>query len=243
MIKTFKALSALLSYPTTELQEAAPELGAFFKAEALIPEGSRRKLETLIALIADGDIYDLQEQYVLQFDRTRSLSLHLFEHVHGEGRERGQALVDLQQVYERGGMVIDARELPDYLPLFLEFLSTLPLSEARELLREPLHIIAALGERLARRDSDYASIARALVSIAEHAPESDAVAELLKIPDDNPDDLEALDQVWEEAAIEFGPGADNADSCPQVSDMLQRMGIPDAAPDPTPDPERSPSNG
>ena len=232
MTKTFKALSALLSYPTPELQEAASELGAIFEAEALIPEGSRRKLDALIARIADGDIYELQEQYVLQFDRTRSLSLHLFEHVHGEGRERGQALVDLQQLYERGGMVIDARELPDYLPLFLEFLSTLPVTEARELLHEPLHIIAALGERLIRRDSDYASIALALVSIAEHTPESDAVADLLKIPDDDPDDLDALDQIWEEAAIEFGPGADNADGCPQVSDMLQRMDIPNTTPDP-----------
>lgn len=232
MIKTFKALSALLSYPTTELQEATPELSAIIDAEALIPKRKRRALDALIQRIAESDIYELQEQYVLQFDRTRSLSLHLFEHVHGEGRERGQALVDLQQVYERAGMAIHAKELPDYLPLFLEFLSTLPVSEARELLHEPLHIIAALGERLTRRDSDYASIPLALVSIAEHTPESDAVADLLKTPDDDPHDLDALDKIWEEAAIEFGPGADNADGCPKVSDMLQRMDIPGVATNP-----------
>lgn len=227
--KTFKALSALLSYPTQELKDAASELSAVIAAEALVPAAQRRGLDALIARLAACDLYELQEQYVLQFDRTRSLSLHLFEHVHGEGRERGQALVDLQQLYEKGGLVIEARELPDYLPLFLEYLSILPLPEARELLREPLHIIAALGERLRRRGSDYASVPLALASIAEHAPEADAVGALLRTPDDDPNDLAALDRIWEEAAVEFGPGTGEADNCPKVSDILQRMGADDLA--------------
>ena len=230
MTMIFKALSALLSYPTADLKAAIPELAAVIEAEALVPDEQRRVLDELLGRIADCDLYDLQEQYVLQFDRTRSLSLHLFEHVHGESRERGPAMVDLQLLYERGGLVIDARELPDYLPLFLEFLSTLPIAEARDLLREPLHIIAALGERLKRRESAYAAIAFALVSIAEELPETAAVSALLEVPDDDPNDLAALDSVWEEAAIEFGPGSAGTEDCPKVSDMLQRMGAPNPAP-------------
>lgn len=227
MIKTFKALSALLSYPTAELKAALPELLAVLKTEALLSDEQMAGLDVLMTRIADCDLYDLQEQYVLQFDRTRSISLHLFEHVHGEGRERGQAMVDLQQLYERGGLVIDAKELPDYLPLFLEFLSTLPLNEARHLLREPLHIIAALGERLKRRDSAYAAIPCALVAMAEDLPETKAVSALLALPDDDPNNLAALDSLWEETEVMFGPGSGSGDDCPQVSDMLKRMGAPD----------------
>ena len=135
MIRTFKVLSLLLTYPTAELKAAAPELAAALDAEALLPERLRARLAALIGEIAARDLYDLQERYVLLFDRTRSLSLHLFEHVHGEGRDRGQAMVDLIELYERGGLRLEAKELPDYLPLFLEFLSTRPFGEAQDLHR------------------------------------------------------------------------------------------------------------
>ena len=134
MTGTFKVLSALLSYPTVELQEALSELTAALDGEALLPAAVRRQLDRLMDEIATGDLYDLQERYVLLFDRTRSLSLHLFEHVHGESRDRGQAMIDLKALYENGGLRIDAAELPDFAPLFLEFLSTQPRSEAYELL-------------------------------------------------------------------------------------------------------------
>jgi nitrate reductase delta subunit len=122
----------LLSYPTEELQSAAPELSANLAEERLLPESVLTKLRGFVDEIATTDLFDLQERYVLLFDRTRSLSLHLFEHIHGESRDRGQAMIDLSQLYERHGLMIEARELPDYLPLFLEFLSTLPLEEARQ---------------------------------------------------------------------------------------------------------------
>ena len=83
-------------------------------------------LDRLLDELATGDLYDLQERYVLLFDRTRSLSLHLFEHVHGESRDRGQAMVDLKALYERHGLLMSSSELPDHLPLFLEFLSDHP---------------------------------------------------------------------------------------------------------------------
>src|SRR5262249_57680544 len=126
MSRTFKVLSALLSYPTEELQAAVPELAAALSRESLIPAAIRRRLDVLLNEIATGDLYDLQERYVLLFDRTRSLSLHLFEHVHGESRDRGQAMIDLKALYEKAGLEIDAAELPDFVPLFLNFLSTHP---------------------------------------------------------------------------------------------------------------------
>ena len=95
--------------------------------EKLLPASVRRQLKLLIDEIATGDLYDLQERYVLLFDRTRSLSLHLFEHVHGESRDRGQAMIDLKAQYEKNGLAISASELPDFVPLFLEFLSTRPV--------------------------------------------------------------------------------------------------------------------
>ena len=205
MTNVFKALSALLTYPTAELQTAA---GAIGEAVARLPDvPARDRLRGLIDEIANGDIYDLQERYVLLFDRTRSLSLHLFEHVHGEGRDRGQAMVDLMNLYEKHGLSIGAAELPDHLPLFLEFLSTRPLAEACDLLEQPAHIIAAIGERLRKRDSTYAAIFDALVSLSVLQPKDADVLALLGEPDSDPDDFAALDEAWEDAPVTFGPEA------------------------------------
>ena len=205
MTNVFKALSALLTYPTAELQTAA---GAIGEAVARLPDApARDRLRGRIDEIANGDIYDLQERYVLLFDRTRSLSLHLFEHVHGEGRDRGQAMVDLMNLYEKHGLSIGAAELPDHLPLFLEFLSTRPLAEACDLLEQPAHIIAAIGERLRKRDSTYAAIFDALVSLSVLQPKDADVLALLGEPDSDPDDFAALDEAWEDAPVTFGPEA------------------------------------
>jgi nitrate reductase delta subunit len=205
MANVFKALSALLTYPTTELQAAS---GAIGEAINRLPASAARdRLRSLIDEIANGDVYDLQERYVLLFDRTRSLSLHLFEHVHGEGRDRGQAMVDLMNLYGEHGLSIGAAELPDYLPLFLEFLSTRPLPEACDLLEQPAHIIAAIGERLRKRDSAYAAVFDALVSLSALQPKDADVLALLGEPDSDPDDFAALDQAWEDAPVTFGPEA------------------------------------
>ncbi len=150
MSKTFKALSALLSYPDEDLQKAAPELRAAIDADGLLPRENRRVLDPLIEDIAAGDLYDLQERYVELFDRTRSLSLHLFEHVYGESRDRGQAMIELKALYERNGLYLSASELPDYLPVFLEFLSVRPLAEARAQLSQPAQAGNAAGARDSR---------------------------------------------------------------------------------------------
>ena len=166
MIRTFKVLSLLLSYPTEEIRAAASGFHDVIESEGLVPARFRKGLHDVIDEVAARDLYDLQERYILLFDRTRSLSLHLFEHVHGESRDRGQAMVDLMALYESHGLYIGAKELPDYLPLFLEFLATQPLPEARSLLAQPLHVVTALGERLRKRKSVYAAVFRALEALA-----------------------------------------------------------------------------
>ena len=206
MATTFKALSALLSYPTEDLKAAAPEIRAVLAGEGHTPNWLVERLERLISDIETLDLIELQERYVFLFDRTRSLSLHLFEHVHGESRDRGQAMVDLRTLYEQAGLDVDARELPDYLPMFLEYLSLRPLEEARALLAEPIAVIAALRERLSRRKSPYAFVLRTLEAIANGEPEARQLDELRKAPDDDPDDFEALDAQWEDRPVTFGPG-------------------------------------
>ena len=233
MIGTFKVLSLLLSYPEPEGQAAARDCRAVVEAEGLVPARLRKGLFALIDELADGDLYELQERYILLFDRTRSLSLHLFEHVHGESRDRGQAMVDLMALYERQGLRIDARELPDYLPLFLEFLATRPLPEARALLAEPLHVIAAIGERLKKRKSVYAAVFRVLEALADGKAEPEILAALLNETEDDPNDLDALDKVWEEEVVTFGPdkGMIAPDGgCPAMRDSLARMDRPASQP-------------
>ncbi len=212
-MKTFKVLSALLTYPSAELVAAAPLFGVVLDEEGVVPLAAREKLDTLIGELAAGDLYDLQERYGLLFDRSRSLALHLFEHVHGESRDRGQAMVDLKTLYENAGFFITANDLPDFIPLFLEFLSTQPVTAARELLAQPAHILAAIAERLERRQSNYKAVFDALVGIAEATPEREAVEELLKGPDPDPMDFAALDAAWEEEEVRFGPAAQSASSC------------------------------
>ncbi len=211
--RTFKVLSALLCYPSEELQSATGELKQVLRAEGLVPRGQLTRLEALIDEFRDRDIYDLQERYTLLFDRTRSLSLHLFEHVHGESRDRGQAMVDLAQHYERNGFAVSSRELPDYLPLFLEFLSVIAVDEALQLLDDPIEIIAALDERLRKRRSPYRVVFQTLRSMSRAKVDAARLAELTAQVDDEPDDLVALDQQWEEAVVRFGPGAQDDQAC------------------------------
>ena len=206
-MKTLKVLSALLAYPTPELQAAASELKAVLASEALLPRRHLAGVIELIDDIASRDILDAQERYVFLFDRTRSLSLHLFEHVHGESRDRGQAMVDLIKLYEDGGFTPTASELPDYLPLFLEYASTRQPTEALELLGQPGHVLAALAERLRRRKSPYQAAFAALVALAKAKLNQAQLEASRAEPDPDPDDLEALDAAWEEEEVIFGPGA------------------------------------
>ncbi|NOX74781.1 MAG: nitrate reductase molybdenum cofactor assembly chaperone [Alphaproteobacteria bacterium] len=221
MSKSFKALSALLCYPSLELKEAADDIAQVMASEAILSEEAQAALKPLLDDLRSMDIYDLQERFVLLFDRSRTLSLNLFEHVHGESRDRGPAMVDLLETYRAGGFELESSELPDHLPILLEFISTKSLAEARELLQDAGHILATLAERLTRRESSYAPVLTALTEFADVESTSKEVQELLSVKDDDPEDLQALDDIWEEAEVTFGP--DPNAGCPISRDMLANM--------------------
>jgi nitrate reductase delta subunit len=221
MIRTFKALSMLLTYPSDDLKAVAGEVADVLKDEGVLSLKAQQAIRPLLADMEQLGLYDLQELYVLLFDRSRTLSLNLFEHVHGESRDRGPAMVDLLEAYRSGGFDLVSTELPDHLPILLEYLSTRPIAEAREMLGDAGHILAALAERLQRRETRYAAVLAALAEFAGVEASSEMVQELLSVKDDDPEDLKALDDVWEEAEVTFGP--DPSAGCPVTRDLLARM--------------------
>ena len=205
-MRTYLALSALLSYPETDMLAALPEIRAALAAESLVPRAARRGLDGLLAELAVADLYDLQERYVSLFDRSRALSLHLFDHVHGESRDRGQALVDLGDRYRERGFDVSGNELPDFLPLFLEYLSLLPAGEAKEQLAETGHVLRAIGDGLARRGSRYAALLAALLAVAGESGLTERIAS--RPGGEEPAD--ALDRAWAEQPVTFGGGTPEA---------------------------------
>ncbi|MBK1634829.1 nitrate reductase molybdenum cofactor assembly chaperone [Rhodovulum adriaticum] len=224
MYLTLKALSALLSYPGADLQAARYEIARALLTDRRLTSGLRHDLLPLLDALGNDDLLDLQEGFVGLFDRSRSLSLNLFEHVHGESRARGSAMVDLVETYRAAGFEPATEELPDHLPVLLEFLAHRPEAEARETLADAAHIFEVLAQRLEKRDSPYAGVFRALLHLAGETADAATVETLLAQPEDDPDDLEALDAVWAETQVTFGP--DPNAGCPQVRDMLARMDNP-----------------
>jgi nitrate reductase delta subunit len=166
----FKALSALLSYPSEEMRQALPEIADVVRATAILAPREQRALLDLTDELGRGDLLNAEERYVDLFDRGRALSLHLFEHLHGDSRDRGEAMVDLKRIYERAGFELSARELPDYLPVVLEYLSCRNLAEARAMLADCAHILATIGRSLIARGSSYAAVLQALLVIAGESP-------------------------------------------------------------------------
>lgn len=200
---TLRALAALLAYPSEELQAAIGELREAMAKEGSLPRAQRRKLEKLVCALEVDDVLDRQAAYSELFDRSRSLSLHLFEHIHGDDRERGQAMIDLGQQYATIGMFLDAKELPDFIPVFLEYTSCLPDSEAVATLAQPAHVFAALAERLEDKGSDYAAVFHALVALAERKVGEDDLAELSTTAHDDAEGAAEIDEEWEEAPVTF----------------------------------------
>ena len=198
---TLRALVLLLGYPSAELKAHAGEIRDTLAEDGALPLSSRRALEPLISALEREDLLDLQAAYSELFDRSRALSLHLFEHVHGESRERGQAMIDLAGQYMQAGCLLDSGELPDFIPVFVEYASCLPPAEAREVLAEPGHVFAALEERLRGRGSAYAGVLAALVVLGGGRLDRDALAELQQnAPSEDP---ARIDAEWEEAPVTF----------------------------------------
>jgi len=210
-MQILQVISLLLDYPTALLHDSQAELEQIVQAAAL-SDAAKTALLAFISQRLGKDLMDWQAEYDSQFERGRSLSLLLFEHLHGESRDRGQAMVNLQAQYREAGLDISQKELPDYLPLYLEFLSTQGDDNARFGLQEVAPILGLLAARLAQRDSDYQILLHSLLELSE--AEIDLADLSQQISTEQRDDTpKALDKVWEEEMVSF-MSQQGENSCP-----------------------------
>ena len=184
---TLRVLAALLSYPDAQLRQALPELSRALDEERALSASRLAELHALMRELGRADAYETEARYVETFDRGRASSLHVFEHVHGDSRDRGPAMVDLLQTYERAGLKLEPTELPDHLTVMLEFASTQPPAIAREFLAEVAHIVNTVFSTLLSRGSPYASVIAAVLELAGERPQAVAA-----VPD------EPIDDTWAE---------------------------------------------
>ena len=189
---SLRVLAGLLSYPDAETRRHLGEMRDTLRAERALAPARLAELDLLIDSLSGADALETEAAYVQLFDRGRATSLHLFEHVHGDSRDRGPAMIDLAQTYEKGGLFLAPGELPDYLPVVLEFVSTQPPREARAFLAEMAHIFNAIFNALQQRRSAYASVLGALLELAGEKAQAVTLA-----PE------ETLDESWEEPPV-FG---------------------------------------
>jgi nitrate reductase delta subunit len=195
-------ISRLLEYPDADLWQHQQELrDALAEGDALNLQQAAQ-LNGFISTLCSGDLLDAQASYSELFDRGRATSMLLFEHVHGESRDRGQAMVNLMDQYQQAGMEIDSRELPDHLPLYLEYLSQRDEAEARGGLQDVAPILALLAARLKQRESDYAVLFDVLLGLSQSDVAVESVRQQIagEARDDTP---QALDAVWEEEQVKF----------------------------------------
>jgi nitrate reductase delta subunit len=169
---TLRIVAALLGYPDAQLRAHLPEMAALLKEENVLKPARCGELLALMTALERGDPLETEAAYVELFDRGRATSLHLFEHVHGDSRERGPAMIDLGQTYEKAGLILAQGELPDYLPAVLEFVSTQPQAEAKAFLGEIAHLLKGIFGALRKRDSAYASLLGALLEMAGQKAEA-----------------------------------------------------------------------
>jgi nitrate reductase delta subunit len=147
--RSLRVLARLLAYPDAQLRGALNDMRQALVAERALPTARLAELGALMSTLESGNALENEAEYVEVFDRGRATSLHLFEHVHGDSRDRGPAMIDLAQTYEKAGLFLGPDEMPDYLPVVLEFVSTQPPAEARAFLSEMAHIFNAIFSCLA----------------------------------------------------------------------------------------------
>jgi nitrate reductase delta subunit len=211
-MRALKLIAVLLDYPEEPLWAHQDELRVAANDPALSATQRRALNEFLDRLLAREPLA-AQEVWLELFDRGRAMSLLLFEHIHGESRDRGQAMVDLISTYQNAGFYFSAKQLPDYLPVILEYLATRPTAEVRDWLHHVGHILELLAARAEQRESDYAGLLKVLVEFARG--KVDLAALIRRIATEARDDTpEAMDRVWEEEAVRFGPEAPAEDCKP-----------------------------
>ncbi len=225
-MNSLKVLSALLCYPEQSMLEYKTDMIQILNQEAVLELSVRDQLVAFINALCARDLMDSQAEYVETFDRGRSLSLLLFEHVHGESRDRGQAMVDLLKIYKENGFDVTANELPDYIPLYLEYLSQRPDAEIHDWLSEIEHILALLATRLQEREHPYQIIFQSLLSLVDRNVDMEQLQRTVseEVRDDS---AEALDKVWEETAVRFGADDSLADcaSANQTGGQVQKVSV------------------
>ncbi|MDA3922802.1 MAG: nitrate reductase molybdenum cofactor assembly chaperone [Salinisphaera sp.] len=202
--RSLQALARVLDYPEAALQRHTGELIEILAATNELSEAERSAMVAFVAELGAMDIYDAQSRYVETFDRGRKMSLYVFEHVYGESRDRGPAMIELKQAYSEHGLETDTRELPDFLPVLLEFCAQIPEESARAWLVETTHVLQRVCVRLGERGSGYASAFTVLLRLigADPAPEGLTDMAGKEKRDDTP---AAIDRVWAEAPVTFGP--------------------------------------
>lgn len=211
---TLRVLAHLLSYPDAELRSHLDELGAALRQEQALSAARLAELDTLLQRLAHRDALDTEAEFVELFDRGRGTALHLFEHVHGDSRDRGPAMVDLIKTYEAAGLFMGEGELPDHLSVVLEYASTQPPAAARDFLRELSHILQLIFSALLKRRSPYASVVAAVLDLAGEK------AQAVKLPAEPP-----LDETWQEPEA-FGGCSTQGQARPGQAQTIQIMKRP-----------------
>ena len=206
---TLRVLAHLLSYPDTSLRDHMAEMTAALQRERALGADRLEELSALMQHLRGARAMDVEAHYVETFDRGRGTALHLFEHVHGDSRDRGPAMIDLLKTYEQAGLYLAPGELPDHLTVVLEYASTQPPARARAFLRELTHILQAIFSALLRRESPYASVLAAVLELAGEK------AQAVKIPDEP-----TLDESWEEPAV-FGGCSTQGQASPGQPQPIQ----------------------
>lgn len=213
-MKTYRVLAAVLQYPEPDLCQATKELQHVLEQDNLLSRHTLKEMLQLFSYLATEDMFTLQSGYVDLFDRTPANSLHLFEHVYGDDRARGQAMADLMQVYEDAGLEMKSGETPDYLPLFLEHLSIIAIEDAQANLKEIVDLLGTLEQRLINRKSPYAAVFSALLELAKLKPNASKVQAALKLADGSLPDTSEIDALWaEEPAFD----AKQPNTCPHAA--------------------------
>lgn len=215
---TLRVLALLLSYPDVALRAHLPEMRAALREEGALDAGRLASIDALIDHLAGSSGLEAEAAYVDLFDRGRRTALHLFEHVHGDSRDRGPAMIDLIKTYEDAGLTLASDELPDHLCVVLEFASTQPLEQAEGFLREIAHLLRNIHSALVERDSAYAS---ALAALIELAGESTEPVALVSEP--------ALDETWSEPVAFGGCSTEGQSAIPNQPQPIRIVKTPHAA--------------
>jgi nitrate reductase delta subunit len=192
MSLTLRVLSCLLAYPDAGVRADLQAMHDALHNERALSGTRLAELDALLDRLGSPRTLETEAAYVELFDRGRGTALHLFEHVHGDSRDRGPAMIDLIKTYEQAGLLLAPGELPDHLCVVLEYASSQPPAAAREFLREVSHILQVIFSALLKRQSAYASVIAAVLDLAGEK------AQTVKLPEEP-----AIDDSWIEP-LAFG---------------------------------------